>query len=226
MVKPKLLVSLSGVLLSASLLWAAPAEAAAGSYAEVTISAFTNASKTTPLTLAALAPGAAGWLRVQVRNSGSTTWTNSGSEAVTLAGANPNDRPSPFADLTSWLSPSRPVRLLESSVPPTGFGTFEFAIVAPASPGTYNESFTLVSGADWLSGPTVSVSANVVQIRLVPLTELSVAAAQGLIANRPLSFQFSLRNDTVVAATAGLIFVAVRGPPASTSTLIARVAST
>jgi hypothetical protein len=102
---------------------------------------------------------------VTVRNLGSATWTNSGSNPVDMGATNPQDRSSAFCN-QSWLSCNRPARLIEPSVAPGELGTFEFSITPPASSGTYKESFNLLSeGNTWMNDIGMYY-----QFAVVPLT--------------------------------------------------------
>lgn len=87
---------------------------------------------------------------VTVKNTGTTTWSNSTSPVkLALYG-----RSSGFYDPT-WQSAARVTTLNESSVAPGSNGTFSFTVQAPAA-GSYSESFRLVSeGVSWFSNDTL-----------------------------------------------------------------------
>jgi hypothetical protein len=106
--------------------------------------AYTDSGKTTGVDLSNLTPGQTIFIGFTARNTGTATWFNAGSFIVNAATARPTDRSSAFAN-GSWLSPARPVKLKEASVPPGQIGTFEFTYTAPATKGTYYESFRPVA---------------------------------------------------------------------------------
>jgi hypothetical protein len=115
--------------------------------------AYTDSSKTTHANLSQTANNSRIYLMLQARNTGNTTWTNSGGNPVNLATASPPDRSSIFHD-SSWLSGNRAARLKEASVAPGDIGTFEFWVTAPyKTDGTVlNEYFRpVVEGKAWMN---------------------------------------------------------------------------
>jgi len=99
-----------------------------------------------------LLPGDRRFIGLTVKNTGNTTWTNTGSNPINLGTSNPYERISQFYDST-WLSKTRPTTLKEASVAPGETGTFEFWITAPYVTSTtkFNEYFTpLAEGKTWL----------------------------------------------------------------------------
>ncbi len=113
--------------------------------------AYTDAAKTTPKSLDGLNPGERVYVGFRAKNTGNMTWSNTGSNPMRVGTANPLERTSPFKDNT-WLGPSRPVALQESSVAPGATGTFEFWLTTPNSPGTHHERYNLVAeGLQWLN---------------------------------------------------------------------------
>lgn len=90
-------------------------------------------------------------LWVNYSNTGRTTWTASGANPTYLGTAGPQDRTSVFFGNNNLRS-----RLVQSSVAPGGTGTFRVNIIAPQSPGTYQETFRpLVEHQTWM-GDTVT----------------------------------------------------------------------
>ncbi len=88
---------------------------------------------------------------VKYKNTGTSTWYNSGSYPIHLATDHSQDRTSVFYS-SSWLAKNRPVGMTESSVKPGEYGTFEFTIKAPSSNGTYTEYFRPVAeGQTWFN---------------------------------------------------------------------------
>jgi hypothetical protein len=115
---------------------------------------YTDSTKSTSVNLSSTQPGQSMWWTVTARNTGTSTWSNSGANPINLGASHPNERISPFST-TGWLAAGgRPARLKEASVPPGGIGTFEFPVVAPTAPGTYLEYFTpLAEGLVWMNDP-------------------------------------------------------------------------
>jgi hypothetical protein len=122
------------------------------SWSVVSQYSYTDASKTTPVDSTKLAPGQKIYVGFVAKNTGDTTWSNSGSRPTHAATTNPQDRNSSFCDVT-WLSCNRPANMTESSVAPGQNGTFEFWYKYGQT-GTYNEHFSLViEGYRWLNDP-------------------------------------------------------------------------
>ena len=117
----------------------------------VSSGAYYDAAKTLPTDASNIGFGQKVYLTLKAKNTGNTTWSNSGSNPMDLGTAQPNDRRSAFCD-GSWLGCGRPTRMIESSVAPGQTGTFEFWVQAPNTSGTYNEYFNLVSeNSTWLN---------------------------------------------------------------------------
>jgi len=117
--------------------------------------AFTDQTKTTPVDLTNLTVGQKVYVGFVAKNTGDTTWTNTGSNPVDAGTTSPQDRNSAFCDTSdspAWLGCNRPARMIEASVAPGQTGTFEFWYMAPAQAGTYNEHFNLVAeGLKWMN---------------------------------------------------------------------------
>lgn len=111
--------------------------------------AYSDAGRTRQFTgTPTAAPGAKIYVRFKARNMGTQTWQQSFMHVGTTRGM---DRASQFNE-AGWLNNARPAQLVESSVPPGSIGTFEFAMQAPATTGTYNEYFNVVAeGISWLN---------------------------------------------------------------------------
>lgn len=103
-------------------------------------------------------PGEKIYVRVKARNMGTETWNQS---FVRLGTSRPMDRVSAFFE-SGWISNARAASLKESSVTPGQIGTFEFALQAPSTLGTYNEYFNvLAEGRSWLNDLGLFFSVNV-----------------------------------------------------------------
>ncbi len=118
--------------------------------------AATNASKTTGVDLTNLSPGQKVWVGILAKNTGTATWYRDGLYPVKMATASPNDRQSPFCDV-SWAGCNRPARLTQASVAPGETADFGFWYVAPATKAVYREYYSLVAeGLTWLNNPGVN----------------------------------------------------------------------
>lgn len=134
--------------------------------------------------------GANANVSVVLRNTGTAYWYNNGKFPVNLGTYNPIDRTSVFAT-PSWLSTGRPAKMTEATVAPGQDGTFSFAIKAPNTPNSYNESFSLVAdGWAWFNQPTTT---SVVVGAYVPPAEVvsTLSANQTLVSNQVLRSQDS-----------------------------------
>lgn len=103
-------------------------------------------SATAPLTLKS---GTEGTFEVVVKNTGTSTWVNSGANAVKVGTAGPIDRNSKFTH-SSWLSNNRVVVAAETTVAPGDSAKFIIPVVAGAASGKVVEKFGLVmEGVAW-----------------------------------------------------------------------------
>ena len=109
---------------------------------------YTDNTKATPLGWnATLSPLQSGYVVIVMKNTGNVAWTKTGAFSITdtrLATSSAWGRTSAFCDNTWVINCTRPAALLEASVAPGQYGTFEFGIKAPASRGVYIESFAPV----------------------------------------------------------------------------------
>lgn len=93
-----------------------------------------------------ISPGQSTQLFVSLRNTGTQTWNQSGSNPAHVGMSSPIDRGSRFTSNSN-------VRMTmdESSVAPGANGTFRLNITAPNQPGVYIEHFDLVvEGVRWI----------------------------------------------------------------------------
>ena len=87
---------------------------------------------------------------IKFKNTGEATWYNYGDHPIRLGTSHNQDRNSPFYKHT-WISENRPATLVEKEVKPGGIGTFQFYLLAPTTPGNYQEYFQpLVEGVTWM----------------------------------------------------------------------------
>jgi hypothetical protein len=162
--------------------------------------------------LAHARPGQTLTVTMTVVNTGNTTWSNSGANAVLLATDDPRDHAGTLR-APGWVSPNRPARLAEASVAPGASGRFSFPVTAPdaATPKTMKESYRLTAeGITWLDGPGLSVT-----VTTVPITGLAVvagtdrqqwlvAADGGVFAHAGAPFHGSMGGKALSAPVVGI----------------------
>jgi len=114
--------------------------------AEVTVNTYSDAAHTQPLSLSSPLPsGSKIYVTVSAVNTGSKSWSNAYTRVATK---NPDNRSSVFWD-SSWYGYNRPAALAQSSVAPTGTGTFSFSMTTPNVDGSYHEDFGLVADGQY-----------------------------------------------------------------------------
>jgi hypothetical protein len=105
-------------------------------------------SQSSSTDLSNVAAGSSFTVTVHAKNTGTATWLNSSTYRASIVACQPTNgtisRTSSFFD-SSWLSPTTPANVAESSVAPGQSGTFSFTMKAPNTPGTYNEYFNLLA---------------------------------------------------------------------------------
>lgn len=103
-------------------------------------------------------PGKKAYIRITARNMGNKTWSN---ENIRIGTYGPQDRTSIFQG-SDWLGGTRPAKLIENSVIPGDYGTFEFELIAPDKTGTFVEKFNLlVEGITWMADQSLYLEINV-----------------------------------------------------------------
>jgi len=118
--------------------------------------AYTDQTKTVPANLTTLLPGQRVYVGFKAKNTGNTTWSNTGSNPTRVGMTRPYDRNSEFFD-SSWLGQNRPTTLKESQVSSGEIGTFEYWMTAPSSPGVRLEYFSLLTeGVAWFNDPALN----------------------------------------------------------------------
>ncbi len=104
--------------------------------------------------------GSAGTVTLRIKNTGNVTWYKAGSYTADIY-TDPLNRVSPFKAST-WPSSNISTKMLENSVAPGATGTFTFAIQAPATNSTYQESFKLgITNLGW-SNLVINQTINVI----------------------------------------------------------------
>lgn len=105
-----------------------------------------------------LAAGATTNVWIEVKNTGTSTWSNTGATPVRLgagskygAANQQRDYSSEFYDSATWLSSNRAAAILHPEVRAGWHTRFQFNIKAPMTNGTYKAYFTpVVDGLAWL----------------------------------------------------------------------------
>lgn len=101
-----------------------------------------------------------------IKNTGNTTWVNSGENFVALNTTDPAGRESSFQH-SSWLETYRPTKLRDN-ISPTETARFEFMLKAPKKAGAYKEAFQLVAeNLTWIEGSYFEVPITVVEAVIV-----------------------------------------------------------
>jgi peptidoglycan hydrolase-like amidase len=77
-------------------------------------------------------------IEVRIKNTGASTWTNTGTNFTALNLTQPKGRTSKFRD-SSWPLAYRPGIMTTASVPPDAEGVFKFKVKVPTTPGEYRE---------------------------------------------------------------------------------------
>lgn len=109
---------------------------------------YSDASASTVVDPANLAPNSRYFARVQVKNTGNSIWYPG---MVNLATTGPRNRTSQFYDST-WQSANRSATVSSPSVAPNQSTSFGFWIKTPAATGSYNEYFSPVAdGITWFT---------------------------------------------------------------------------
>ncbi|HPN67261.1 MAG TPA: hypothetical protein PLZ62_01245 [bacterium] len=85
-------------------------------------------------------------LAIQIKNTGTATWHNTGDNPVHLGTGDPWDRHSIFTN-SNWVSTNRPAAINENNVNPSDLASYNLVITAPtdAAPGIYVEKFESVA---------------------------------------------------------------------------------
>jgi predicted small integral membrane protein len=123
--------------------------------------AYADQTKTVGKGTVNLAKGDRVFVGFIAKNTGNTTWYNSGSNPINVGMTHPQDRFSPFYD-ASWIGSNRSTRLMETSVAPGQNGTFEFWMNSPQTLGSYSENFSLLAeGRTWMNDPGMNFYATV-----------------------------------------------------------------
>jgi spore germination protein YaaH len=100
---------------------------------------------------ATMMAGSTATATIDFQNTGSNIWKQA---SVRLGTWGPQDRSSPFYTAGNWIGANRPAAMDVATCPRDGTARFTFTLTAPATAGTYVESWRLVEeGVAWF-GPT------------------------------------------------------------------------
>ena len=135
-------------------------------------------------------PGQSATVWLDVRNTGTATWTKTGKYPVRLGTDNPADRPSALAD--GWLAANRPGQLVQDTVAPGAVGRFQFS-VKPSQAGYFREYLRpLAEGRTWF-GPShywfVDIDARVINSAQITGYSGAAVAVPGQIVTGYLEYQ-------------------------------------
>ena len=104
-----------------------------------------------------LKPAASATLTVTVKNTGTSTWSRTGKNFVSVYTYLPKYRASVFYD-KSWYAKTEPVLMKEKTVKPGASATFIFKLTAPAKAGTYQEGFNIAAeNVAWIAGTQFTI---------------------------------------------------------------------
>ena len=171
-----------------------------------------------------LQPSGRGSVTVGFKNTGSATWSSSGSNYVSLYTGRDN-RKSVFQDAT-WKNTYQPVVLKEATVKPGQIGHFEFQLKAPTGEGSYQENFILAAeDKAWIAGGSLSlpikVASNIAQATPAPaavykgILLLSSIKQLTLAGNGRMALTYGIKNTGT--ATWGSLSAKVTGVQAATA---------
>jgi stage II sporulation protein D len=137
---------------------------------------------------------------VDIKNTGTATWENSGLHAVKIGTIRPQDRKSKLYH-SSWLSDNRMASSVATTVAPGEVGRFNFTITAEGPAGKYREYFGLVAdGITWFDKFYFYV-----EIQILPaIYKTSLVSQSGNITLAPggeAMLWVDLRNDGNTAWT-------------------------
>lgn len=108
-------------------------------------------------------PGEVRDVRVELQNTGTTTWKNDGWGYISVYTYGPKYRSSDF-DAGTWEWGDHPGRISDAVVAPGGTTTVEFSLRAPQTEGVYEEVFHLASeDIAWIEGGEITFDIEVTE---------------------------------------------------------------
>lgn len=133
-------------------------------------------------------------LWVDIKNTGSTTWLNSGDNAVKIATIRPQDRQSKLHH-SSWLNENRLGVATQATVAPGEVGHFVFQVTAGAGAGKYREYFGLVTeGVGWFDKFYFYVEINILPA-VYKTSWVAQSASPAVTPGEETTLWVELRND-------------------------------
>ena len=151
---------------------------------------------------------------MEIKNTGNTTWTNSGDNFVALNTTDPAGRVSDFQH-SSWLENYRPTKLTAEQVLPSQTTKLEFTLQAPQKEGTYQEAFQLVAeNLTWIEGSRFEIP---ITVSKPPLENKNQAVNNNQNVNQNLNQ--NLNTNTNKKEEANAIAVINSGGPSASETV-------
>lgn len=137
-----------------------------------------------------LAPGARGEVTIEVKNTGSATWTRTGTNFVSIYSYDPIKKQEVGSVFytSGWDAPTRPARLPVEQVKPGETTTYRFPIVAPSKLGSSTAEFVVVvEGLVRLSNGRFNITVNSTNSAVSVPASSSVATSVTTSAPAPVS---------------------------------------
>ncbi len=140
------------------------------------------------------------------QNTGTTTWKNTGAQAVSVYTYGPKYRASYFR-AEDWVDFTQAAFLKESSVPPKQVGTIELSLKAPITVGAYKETFQLAAeDTAWIPGGEFTLVIHVVDVQKTNVKPASVVSTDGVaspVSDAGISAALMIRSAKAISAKAG-----------------------
>ncbi|MBU1029445.1 hypothetical protein KKE28_04550 [Patescibacteria group bacterium] len=122
-----------------------------------------------------LQPGETRDFTIGFKNTGTSVWSNSGNNFVSVYTYDLKYRQSVFVD-TSWLRADQPVRV-SSLTTPGQLGFFRFKLHAPSTEGNYNETFHLAAeDMTWIPGGQFTLNIRVRRSYVAPASVITTSS--------------------------------------------------
>ena len=160
-----------------------------------------------PSAALSLKPGASATITVSLKNTGTATWSKTGTQFVSVYTYVPKYRTSVFYD-KSWYKNDEPALMKEKTVKPGATATFIFKLTAPVKTGTYSEGFNIgVENTAWIIGSQFTIPITVASaVVKAPTPPITVAPVAPPVATVPVSIpatnnsQLTTNNSSPLAA--------------------------
>ncbi len=132
-------------------------------------------------------PGEAVSVKLDVKNTGTATWKNTGTRYISFYTVRPNERVSGLyaAAAAGWLN-NHQIKLKNTSVAAGQQGSVEFSVKAPSKPGVYRENFRLAAEEySWLKSGEVQIELTVTDPNQVAPTTPPASESDGTSSSDP-----------------------------------------